>query len=353
MFENGTILLPVAGKSSRFPNMRPKWLLTAPTGELMLAKALNSIPSWRECRVVIGALATHLTDFGGEKAIRKSFGNHPEIVVFNETTRGPAETVAEMIRMASVSGPIFIKDCDSWFETSQELFSNCVCVASLQENPETENIAAKSFVQTDYNNIISGIFEKTVCSDLFSVGGYGFSSAAAYLQFYSEIIRDNSGREPFVSHVILAAIAGGDVFQAKRVEWFEDVGTAPAWQKFRDKHSVYVLDIDGVVFKNAGEFSSHSWDAENDIPLTANVNRLKSIQKNGGQFIFMTARHEKYREKTERALKACGLTWHALICGVNHAKRILVNDFAASNPYPSAVAINIPRDQDNLDDFVQ
>jgi hypothetical protein len=25
-----TLILPVAGKSSRFPNMRPKWLLTMP-----------------------------------------------------------------------------------------------------------------------------------------------------------------------------------------------------------------------------------------------------------------------------------------------------------------------------------
>ena len=33
-----TLILPVPGRSSRFPGMRPKWLLTMPDGKLMLEK---------------------------------------------------------------------------------------------------------------------------------------------------------------------------------------------------------------------------------------------------------------------------------------------------------------------------
>ena len=39
---NKTLLIPAAGKSSRFPNMKPKWLLTHPSGELMIEKVLKS-----------------------------------------------------------------------------------------------------------------------------------------------------------------------------------------------------------------------------------------------------------------------------------------------------------------------
>ena len=31
-----------------------------------------------------------------------------------------------------------------------------------------------------------------------------------------------------------------------------------------------------------------------------------------------------------------------------HAKRILINDFASSNPYPSSIAVNIPRNNIEL-----
>ena len=30
------LILPVAGQSSRYPNMRPKWLITMPDGKLMI-----------------------------------------------------------------------------------------------------------------------------------------------------------------------------------------------------------------------------------------------------------------------------------------------------------------------------
>ena len=38
-----TLILPAAGKSSRFPGMRPKWLLTHPNGNLMIVEAIKGI----------------------------------------------------------------------------------------------------------------------------------------------------------------------------------------------------------------------------------------------------------------------------------------------------------------------
>ena len=40
-----TLLLPCAGKSSRYPGTRPKWMLTLPEGELALARAAASVPA--------------------------------------------------------------------------------------------------------------------------------------------------------------------------------------------------------------------------------------------------------------------------------------------------------------------
>jgi hypothetical protein len=43
---------------------------------------------------------------------------------------------------------------------------------------------------------------------------------------------------------------------------------------------------------------------------------------------------------------------HALVMGCHHGTRYLVNDYAASNSYPSAVAINLPRTNGSLPDIL-
>ena len=52
----------------------------------------------------------------------------------------------------------------------------------------------------------------------------------------------------------------------------------------------------------------------------------------------------------KKQLKECGLEgcYKALIMGLNHSERVIVNDFSDSNPYPSCSAINIPRNCNNL-----
>ena len=58
-----TLILPVAGRSSRFPNMRPKWLLTMPDGKLMLEKSIEAIDLEKFDRVVIVCLQEHLEKY--------------------------------------------------------------------------------------------------------------------------------------------------------------------------------------------------------------------------------------------------------------------------------------------------
>lgn len=352
MTKTGTVILPIAGRSNRFPGTRPKWMLTAPTGELMLQRALDAVPDWRERRVVIGGLREHLEDLSGRIAIGRALGDGVEIVQFDAPTSGPAETVAEILRRAEVAGPIFIKDCDSWFSGSTGFFDDAICVVDLRDARHVQNVPAKSFVLLNENDIATGIVEKSVCSNYISAGGYGFHDAASFIDRFRQMMDQGFQGEPFVSHVILESMRHGTVFRAVRVNGYEDVGTLEAWHLFRERAAVYLVDIDGIVFANAGAYTPPFWD-DPDRPLQRNVEFLRQLSAKGAQIVFVTARPERYREKTEAALRELGLSWHAAIFGVQHARRVLVNDFAASNPYPSAMAINIPRDEDKLDQFVR
>jgi hypothetical protein len=55
---------------------------------------------------------------------------------------------------------------------------------------------------------------------------------------------------------------------------------------------------------------------------------------------------------TQDTLNGLGFGDCQLVMNVHHSKRILINDYANSNPYPTAVAINIERDNENLGDMI-
>ena len=54
------------------------------------------------------------------------------------------------------------------------------------------------------------------------------------------------------------------------------------------------------------------------------------------------------RTRTESALRQHGLNPHALIMDCRHGRRFLVNGHAGTNPYPSAVAVNLERNSATL-----
>jgi len=80
---------------------------------------------------------------------------------------------------------------------------------------------------------------------------------------------------------------------------------------------------------------------------------LRAFQEQGAQIVFMTARPEAYRAKTEGALRRLGLEPHAVVMDCRHGRRFLINDHAASNPYPSAVAISTERNSPTLAEYMK
>ena len=61
------LILPVAGLSSRYPNMRPKWLLTMPDGKLMIEKSITGLEINKFNKVYVVVLKEHLTKYVDKK----------------------------------------------------------------------------------------------------------------------------------------------------------------------------------------------------------------------------------------------------------------------------------------------
>ena len=337
--------MPCAGLSTRFPNMRPKYLLSDYNNRLMIENAAKNFIG--KYNITIAILKQHNEMFNAENKLREAFGDKVNIVVLDEPTSGPADTVYQAIMnseyfFTSVS-PMLIKDCDGFYDTDL-VDGNAIYVSKLSKNPDIRNAPAKSYTITNEQGIITSVVEKQIVSNSFCVGGYQFASIGEYVDTF-EKLKDNATSEIFVSNIIDYMISNGKVFNEKEVENFIDVGTADDWFKFNNKPT-YFCDIDGTIVKTK-DFHDDPYE-----PIQKNVDALLKEQARGCKLVFVTARKKRYEEYTNKILTEMGFVNYVLVMETNHSRRVLINDYANSNPFPSAVALNLKRDSDNLGDMI-
>lgn len=336
------VIIPCAGASTRFPNTKPKYLLGDYKAKLMVEHVIDEYIDKFKVHMVI--LFEHEQEYQVSETIKQIYGNKVNVIILPNKTRGPADTVYQSIKSQNILGSILVRDCDSFFTQPISNFQNTVYVAALSEYPDVRNPAAKSYVISNTQNIISTIVEKQIVSDYFCVGGYQFADSKDFLIAYENLF--NSKKEPFVSDCIEYLITSGHVFQSCPITNYIDVGTQSDWLDFNNRPTLF-CDIDGTLIENQDFHGKNNYFTE-PVILKENVEAIHTAINKGCQIIFTTARREKYREVTEKLLNKLGFNEFQLIMNLNHAKRIVINDYAPTNPYPCAVAINLPRNTSQL-----
>lgn len=343
------IIIPCAGLSTRFANMRPKYLLTDYQGKRMIELVAENYIDHHRLHVVI--LQEHDQAYQSSKIISKLLNHRVNIITLPARTRGPADTIYQALTSSDLKceDGFLVRDCDSLFSHPVLTSGNKVFVCKLMEYPTLRTPANKSYVNTNDQGIITSIIEKTIVSDTFCVGGYQFESAARFISSYQKLA-SNASNEIYLSSIIDTMLSDGDIFFAEQANGFNDLGTKEDWAIYNN-HPTIFCDIDGTIIKNQSTVGSNSYDTK-AVVLNNNVNKLKQAKIRGCQIIFTTSRPETYRLVTQQLLDDLGFSGCTLLMGLYHSRRILINDYAASNPYPSAVALNLKRDADDLDDLL-
>ena len=191
------ILVPAAGLSTRYPNSRPKYLLYDYKSDLMLRNAVNQFIGTNH-RITVGILEVHDQQFNAVEHIKNAIPGI-NIIVLPDFTKGPADTVYQMLKWFDQHDFEFlVKDCDSFF-THDVQSGNYICVSDIGAHERLYKLSSKSFVQYNDQDIVTDIVEKQVVSDTFCVGGYRFESAMQYKETYRKL--SHSVDEIFVSHV--------------------------------------------------------------------------------------------------------------------------------------------------------
>lgn len=346
------LLIPMAGRSSRFPGVRPKWMLTHPNGNFMALEAISGLDLEAFERLCFVCLEEHEERFHFKRGFQEELEamgilNRSTIILLPAPTRDQPETVYQGIVEATLNGPLFVKDSDNRF-SARVSCDNHICYADLN-NMGLIQPNCKSYITINEFGSVTNIIEKKVISQLFCVGGYGFADAGELCRAIESL---GASKERYMSNVIYQRLLEGDTFEAIPADHYSDWGTIKDWERYKRTYGTLFLDLDGVIVKHsAAHFPPYYGESGLIEDNAAVICELYASRR--FQIIITTSRPERYRDVTVEQLKELGVQYHYLIMGLNHAKRIVINDYSPSNPYKSCDAINIKRDGGDLREILR
>lgn len=317
------LIVPCCGRSSRFPNLPPKWMLPSADGQPMICAALAGL-KFPAGDVVVTVLREHEERFGAAKGLAAAFGSSIRVCILERQTHSQSETVAETLRALKLDEPFLVKDSDGSFVLdAAEADVNYVCVASLHDHPQM-NARNKSYVRVDERGQITEIREKSVISDSFNVGGYFFRSPQQFLEYYDRLA-DRSvteARELYLSAVIAEMLADGIPFGARSVSEYRDWGTIEDWRRWLGASKTLLVALDGFVFEQGNPFFHPRYDETR--PNQPVVQALKHLVTEGVGLVFLSRREDRWKEVTERQLAAAELPIGPIVFNCSTGKWLLV-----------------------------
>ncbi len=349
-----TLIIPAAGLSTRYSLSRPKFLLQHPRGLTMLSAGLVGISKYEFDEVIIVSLNRYFSDISEASLSNEvsSVLNCPvKFVLLEEPTASMVDSIAAGIETMGIDGPIVVKDSDNLVTLdSNELFGKNFLVYAELEKFSSVKASNKSFVEIDSQGFISNIVEKRIISGQINSGLIGFQSASDFLRAMQKV---SGAREKYVSDIVRYLLGDGEVFWGQSASDYIDWGTLVEWTQYCSTFATLFVDIDGVLATNENPHGNEGNNWNSFKPITENIDPLLQGVNQGRFFVvFTTSRSEKYRETLIQSLREIGFKSFELVMGLPHAKRIVINDFAPTNPYPSALAINLERNSTRLSEYL-
>lgn len=352
------LIIPAAGKSSRFNSGKPKWMRTHPDGKLMIEHSIETfLVNSLKCNLYLIITEELEFNFKVTEYLKNTSLPLKEIIILNSQTHSPAETILKGFHQMSnfnLNLPTIIKDSDNFVDISinEDIFTENFTVGCDLNSFDVGKIKNKSFLILNDLNYVVDFVEKRVVSDTISVGTHCIKDMLTFINKIDNLVGKMPDTEIYLSHIIASLIYEGVNFKAIFAENYIDFGTQKDWNDIFKKHTTYFVDFDGTLVKNKGKYGSNNWFDKNDIIIPSNVDLISKLQKNGAEIIITTSRPEILHDYIREFLSSYNILPKAIICSLNHSPRIIINDFANTNPYPSCSAINLKRDSD-LSDYFQ
>jgi hypothetical protein len=321
----------------------------------MLRMSVEGLVVQRVDRIVAVVLKEHVEKYQFIEGVKRQFEDYPvpfEFLILDQPTTSQMETVIQgILQLRLENQPVAIKDCDNTIRAWVHKY-NCIATARLDKfeliNARNKSYVAISPIDSETcGGRVKAIAEKEIISDTFCVGLYCFASSDSVIAAYnalqpsgdlrpSDIIRQMMATEPFFS---------------TRSENYIDWGTYEDWRRYCGEFQTIFIDLDGTLVHNAGSYTSPKI-GETD-PLNRNIEWLRRKRREGKVYIVITtSRSKEFAELTIKQLLKHDIPYDKILFGLPHCRRVLINDYAPSNPFPSCSSLSIPRDADILPDLM-
>ena len=159
-----------------------------------------------------------------------------------------------------LSGPIFIQDCDSFFDSKIKI-GNFVNIIDITYYPHITNVASKSFALINEQGILNNIIEKEIVSNFVCCGGYSFSDAKKFCEIYKKIGLKN--KEIYVSHIIKNLLKN-EVFDTILSNNYYDLGTIVEYNNYMEQNRTFIINLYSI-FDNLNK-----WHLKKEINFDKN-----------------------------------------------------------------------------------
>ena len=218
---NFSLIVPAAGDNVE-NGLIPKVFTPDREGIMWCVKSIMGLNYQDFDNIYFAILNKHVELFDIDKLMQLQFKRlglkNSKIVILDNPTNTQSETIAMTIEKENISGSVFIKDADSFFE-AEVTPENNVAVYPL-ENLNLVDPQHKSYVAVDDMQHVTNIIEKKIVSNLFNAGGYGFENSNDFLESYYKY---NKLGKIYISHLIYAMLLSGNIFYPIKVKNYADL----------------------------------------------------------------------------------------------------------------------------------
>ena len=217
-----SLIIPAAANKKRYQEEMPFVFSLNSKGICYCVQAMQGLRLERFDHIYITILKQHDLLYGISSMIEMQLKRlgvcNAKVVVLEHETSCQAETVCQTIQKESISGAIFVKDADSFFE-GEILPQNGIAVYPLERLSQVDP-QHKSYVAVDDMGYITNTIEKRVIDHYFNAGGYGFENADVFCHYYQRY----AGMEGlYLSHIAYAMLLDKQMFRPFRVEGYVDL----------------------------------------------------------------------------------------------------------------------------------
>lgn len=219
-----SLIVPAAADKPEYNNKLPYVFALGEDGIIVCIKSIMGLALSQFDAIYFTILRKHDNQFFVADSLRmqcKRLGlDNVTIVILDEPTSDQVETVFFTIQQEHISGSIYIKDADSYFE-SEEIASNGVAVYPIEE---LEILAPqdKSYVAVDDMFYITNIIEKSIVGHYISAGGYAFDDCEDFCRYYRDL---RHYPHLYLSHIIYAMLLDKKTFRPILVSNYKDWGS--------------------------------------------------------------------------------------------------------------------------------